>query len=78
MKAVGYHKSLPLTEPDCLLDIMAEKPEPGARDLRVAVKAVSVNPVDTKVRMRAEPKAGEPAKVLGYDAAAWWTRPAPR
>jgi zinc-binding alcohol dehydrogenase family protein len=69
MKAVGYHKSLPLTDPDCLLDITAEKPEPGARDLRVAVRAISVNPVDTKVRMRAEPKAGEPAKVLGYDAA---------
>ncbi len=69
MKAVGYHKSLPGTEPDALIDITAEKPEPAGRDLRVAVRAVSVNPVDTKVRMRGQPKDGEPAKILGYDAA---------
>ena len=69
MKAVGYSKSLPVTAPDCLIDISAETPAPGPRDLRVAVKAVSVNPVDTKVRMRAQPKPGEPPKILGYDAA---------
>lgn len=69
MKAVGYLKSLPLTDPQALADFTADKPVPGPRDLRVAVKAVSVNPVDTKVRMRAEPKPGEPPKVLGYDAA---------
>jgi NADPH2:quinone reductase len=68
MKAVGYLKSLPLTEAQALTDLTVEKPEPGPRDLRVAVKAVSVNPVDTKVRMRAQPKEGEP-KLLGYDAA---------
>jgi len=69
MKAVGYLKSLPLTDPKALVDFTADKPVPGPRDLRVAVKAVSVNPVDTKVRMRAEPKAGDPPKVLGYDSA---------
>jgi NADPH2:quinone reductase len=69
MKAVGYHKSLSITEAQALTDVTAEKPAPSGRDLRVAVKAVSVNPVDTKVRMRAQPKAGEPPKVLGYDAA---------
>lgn len=69
MKAVGYLKSLPLTDPKALVDFTPDKPAPGPRDLRVAVKAISVNPVDTKVRMRAEPKAGEPPKVLGYDAA---------
>lgn len=69
MKAVGYLKSLPLTDPNALVDFTADKPTPGPRDLLVAVKAVSVNPVDCKVRMRAEPKAGEPHKVLGYDAA---------
>ena len=69
MKAVGYLKSLPVTAPDCLTDFTAETPVPGPRDLRVAVKAVSVNPVDTKVRMRAAPADGEPPKVLGYDAA---------
>ena len=69
MKAVGYHKSLPVTDKDSLIDFTADKPTPAGRDLRVAVKAVSVNPVDTKVRMRAQPSAGEPPKVLGYDAA---------
>jgi zinc-binding alcohol dehydrogenase family protein len=69
MKAVGYLKSLSVSEPDCLIDITAETPKPAGRDLRVAVRAVSVNPVDTKVRMRAQPAVGEPAKVLGYDAA---------
>ena len=69
MKAVGYLKSLPVTASDCLTDFTAETPAPGPRDLRVAVKAVSVNPVDTKVRMRAAPADGELPKVLGYDAA---------
>src|SRR5690242_19576944 len=69
MKAVGYTRSLPASDPSALLDFEAEKPTPGPRDLLVAVKAVSVNPVDTKVRMRARPAAGEPPKVLGYDAA---------
>ncbi len=69
MKAVGYSQSLPIADPQSLRDITADVPEPGPRDLRVAVKAVSVNPVDTKVRMRAAPQAGEPPKILGYDAA---------
>lgn len=68
MKAVGYQKSLPIDAADALRDIEIAKPEPTGRDIRVAVKAVSVNPVDTKVRKRAEPKAGE-HKILGYDAA---------
>ena len=69
MKAVGYFKSLPLSEADSLIDITADNPAPTGRDLRVAVKAVSVNPVDAKVRMRAAAGPGEPAKILGYDAA---------
>ncbi|KIZ32708.1 MULTISPECIES: zinc-binding alcohol dehydrogenase family protein [Rhodopseudomonas] len=68
MKAVGYQKSLPIDAPDALIDVDAPKPEPKPRDLRVAVKAVSVNPVDFKVRNRAAPPAGQ-TKILGYDAA---------
>src|SRR5690242_6263640 len=67
MKAVGYQKSPPITDEEALFDFEAAKPEPRGRDLRVAVKAVSVNPVDTKVRKRAAPPAGE-TKILGYDA----------
>ena len=68
MKAVGYQKSLPITDAKSLVDIELPKPVPGGRDLLVKVQAVSVNPVDTKMRMRAEPPAGE-WRVLGWDAA---------
>jgi zinc-binding alcohol dehydrogenase family protein len=68
MKAVGYQKSLPIDDAKALFDFEAAKPEPKGRDIRVAVKAVSVNPVDYKVRKRAAPPEGE-TKILGYDAA---------
>src|SRR4051794_17939669 len=68
MKAVGYTKSRPIEDAESLVDFEAPRPEPLARDIRVAVKAVSVNPVDTKVRKRAAPPQGD-TKILGYDAA---------
>jgi NADPH:quinone reductase len=67
MRAVGYKHALPIDQAESLIDIDIAKPAPLGRDLLVQVKAVSVNPVDTKVRMRADPKGGEP-KILGYDA----------
>lgn len=68
MRAVGYRNSLPITEAASLLDFELPKPAPEGRDLLVEVKAISVNPVDTKVRMRAKPE-GETPMVLGWDAA---------
>src|SRR5258708_17497633 len=68
MKAVGYKKSLPVDAADALIDFEAAKPEPRGRDISVAVKAISANPVDFKVRKRAAPPEGE-TKILGYDAA---------
>jgi NADPH:quinone reductase len=68
MKAVGYKKPLPITDPDALLDIELPVPIPEGRDLLVEVKAVSVNPVDTKVRSRSGPDQGNEYKILGYDA----------
>src|SRR3982075_213331 len=68
MKAVGYKKSLPLEDANSLIDFETAKPEPKGRDIRVAVKAISANPVDYKVRKRAAPPEGE-TKILGYDAA---------
>jgi NADPH2:quinone reductase len=68
MKAVGYQKSLPIEDKDALVDFETAKPEPKGRDIRVAVKAISANPVDYKVRKRAAPPAGE-HKILGFDAA---------
>ena len=67
MRAVGYRKSLPITDPDSLVDAELPVPQVGPHDLLVRVEAVSVNPVDTKVRAGSDP-AGE-LKVLGYDAA---------
>src|SRR5438552_8773268 len=68
MKAVGYKKSLPIEAADSLIDFETAKPVPKGRDIRVAVKAFSVNPIDYKVRKRAAPPEGE-TKILGYDAA---------
>ncbi len=68
MRAVGYQTSLPIEDEAALQDITLPRPEPTGRDLLVEVRAVSVNPVDTKVRRRAAPEAGG-WKVLGWDAA---------
>lgn len=68
MKAIGYQKSLPVEHADALLDIELEPPQASGRDLLVEVRAVSVNPVDAKMRVRSEPSAGE-YQVLGWDVA---------
>ncbi len=67
MRAVGYRKPLPISDPASMEDVQLRVPQPGPRDLLVRVEAVSVNPVDTKVRAGSDP-GGEP-KVLGFDAA---------
>jgi zinc-binding alcohol dehydrogenase family protein len=67
MKAVGYQTNLPIDNPQALVDITLPDPVAQGRDLLVEVCAVSVNPVDTKVRKSAAPQAGE-WKVLGWDA----------
>ncbi|BBP63105.1 alcohol dehydrogenase [Pseudomonas sp. Cab53] len=68
MKAIAYYHSLPITDPQSLQDIELPAPVAGPRDLLVEVKAISVNPVDTKVRQNVQPEGGE-AKVLGWDVA---------
>ncbi len=68
MKAVGYRHPLPITDPAALEDLRLPDPTPGPRDLLVRVRAVSVNPVDTKVRRSTAPAEGSDAKVLGWDA----------
>jgi zinc-binding alcohol dehydrogenase family protein len=67
MQAVVYTHSRQITEPDALIDATLPEPVPGARDLLVEVRAISVNPVVTKVRKRADPKGEQ--RVLGWDAA---------
>ena len=68
MKAIAYYHSLPIQDPLALQDIELPEPLAGPRDLLVEVKAISVNPVDTKVRENVQPDAGT-AKVLGWDVA---------
>lgn len=67
MKAVGYLDPLPISEEHALLDLELPEPQPAGRDLLVEIKAISVNPVDTKVRRKTAPTPGE-AKILGWDA----------
>ena len=72
MKAVGLYRYLPIEHPESLLDLEVETPRAAGRDLLVAVKAVSVNPVDTKRRAPAGANAGKveaTPKILGFDAA---------
>ncbi|MQA22077.1 zinc-binding alcohol dehydrogenase family protein [Rugamonas rivuli] len=68
MKAVAYRKSLPITHDDALIDIELPTPQAAGRDLLVEVKAISVNPVDVKIRANMAPAEGH-SKVIGWDAA---------
>ena len=68
MRVVGYKTAGPVDHPGSLHDVELPDPQPTGRDLLVEVRAVSVNPVDTKVRQRSGAEDGR-WKVLGYDAA---------
>ena len=67
MKAVAYKTPGPIDRADALQDITLEKPEAKGCDLLVKIAAVSVNPVDTKVRRKVAPE-GDEWRVLGFDA----------
>lgn len=68
MKAVAYKTPGPIDREDSLQDITLETPKAEGRDLLVKINAVSVNPVDTKLRLGAVPEGGD-WRVLGFDAA---------
>ena len=67
MKAVAYKTPGSIDRPDALLNVTLETPEAEGRDLLVKVMAVSVNPVDVKVRRSMAPEGSE-WRVLGFDA----------
>ena len=67
MKAVGYQHSLPIQDASSLMDVEVPRPLPSGRDLLVRVLAISVNPVDAKMRLRSAPQDGL-HRVLGWDA----------
>jgi NADPH:quinone reductase len=68
MKAVALTRYLPIDDPQSLVEVELPKPEIGPRDLLVLVEAVSVNPVDTKLRAP-KPQMESQPRVLGFDAA---------
>lgn len=68
MKAVGYKVPGPIAEDASLVDIDLPRPVAEGGDILVEVKAVSVNPVDYKIRSSTPPADGD-WKVLGWDAA---------
>ncbi|MBN3828756.1 zinc-binding alcohol dehydrogenase family protein [Burkholderia sp. Ac-20384] len=66
MKSIVYAQAgLPIDDPQSLYDVELPKPVPGARDLLVRIQAISVNPVDSKLRNAVQPPA---PRVLGWDA----------
>jgi zinc-binding alcohol dehydrogenase family protein len=70
MKAVSFFKSLPIAEADSLVDIEVDRPMPGPLDLLVEIRAISVNPVDAKIRGGSGPRSPHDAnKLIGWDAA---------
>ncbi|HVY51467.1 MAG TPA: zinc-binding alcohol dehydrogenase family protein [Devosia sp.] len=66
MRAIGYSSAGEITRPDALIERDIPEPRAAGRDLLVRVAAVSVNPVDAKVRRSTPPSDG--FRVLGFDA----------
>jgi len=69
MKAIAAFASLPANHPQSLQDITLPTPEAHGHDLLVRVEAISVNPVDTKIRKSLPQQAQGKPKILGWDAA---------
>jgi len=68
MKAVGLYKYLPVDNKESLIDLEIPRPKPTGHDILVKIKAVSINPVDTKIRSPKDKIENVP-KILGWDAA---------
>lgn len=67
MKTVALTRYLPVDDPNAFIDVAMQKPTPEGHDLLVSVRAVAVNPVDTKVRSPKD-KVEDPPRILGWDA----------
>jgi NADPH2:quinone reductase len=70
MKAVALTQYLPINVPESFLDVDLPTPEPSGHDMLIAVQAVAVNPVDTKVRAGRgkEGVVEDPPRIIGWDA----------
>ncbi|WP_343706083.1 zinc-binding alcohol dehydrogenase family protein [Flavobacterium sp.] len=69
MKAIGFKTSLPIENPESFIEFETVKPVPGSHDLLVKIDAISVNPVDFKIRQNsAKDTVLETPKIIGWDA----------
>lgn len=68
MKAVGFYKSLPISDPHALQDVTIPDPTPTGSELKIHVEAIAVNPIDCKMRNSLKETLSEP-KILGWDVA---------
>jgi NADPH2:quinone reductase len=69
MKAIGFKKSLPITEQDSFIEFESLKPIPDANELLVKINAISVNPVDFKIRQNSAVDSPlDTPKIIGWDA----------
>ncbi|NMR26375.1 zinc-binding alcohol dehydrogenase family protein [Pseudoalteromonas sp. NEC-BIFX-2020_015] len=66
MKAIGYQAATPTLNTQSFTVIELPTPTAHDHDLLVEVKAISVNPVDAKIRANVSPDEGH--KVIGWDA----------
>lgn len=70
MKAIGFKQSLPISEADSFIEFETEIQNPTGYDLLVKIEAISVNPVDYKIRQSAaKDQVLETPKIIGWDAA---------
>ena len=68
MRAIGYTERGPISAEAAVVEFDTDRPQPGAKDLLIEVRGISVNPVDVKVRANRQPPPGK-SLVLGFDAA---------
>ncbi len=69
MKAIGFKRSLPITDANSFIEFETERPTPSGHDLLVKIQAISVNPVDYKIRESvAKDKEFDTPKIIGWDA----------
>ncbi|MDX1365715.1 MAG: zinc-binding alcohol dehydrogenase family protein [Arenibacter latericius] len=69
MKAIGFKQSLPISDSNSFIEFEIEKPKPKGHDLLVKIAAISVNPVDFKIRQSAaKDTVLDTPKIIGWDA----------
>ena len=69
MRAIAYRQPGPIDRDEALVEVEMPRPVPTGRDILVAVRAISVNPVDAKIRTGAAPFDERDERILGWDAA---------